>query len=509
MRRIYKGLFLILIIFVFFSVIEVSAIDAYFVWEKTEIDVPLNDSLEKYKNQYEISFYVNGKKSTDFTVEKEVNCSTFTTVLTNKIGKYTVYYKAKSEKYHVSSTQAIIFNVIDVTKPKITQICDVELESGQGFKLEDFFNFSDDTTSLTELKVILDDSYVIYNMVGLYDAKLTVIDKFNNKTEKEFKIKITDKIKPQIIVLKSLVLSYGSLIDINEYFIATDDCNGDLTNLIVIEGFNPNKLGLQEIWVSVSDYSNNTTKMKVSVNVVDNEKPMLLLKHSEITIDINEYRFFNDEYFKKYIVDISDNHTSLNDLVLTIDYSNVTNDVGDFDIIYSLKDIAGNITTEKMIVKLREVTGPKLSGEDIVTIKLGEEIDLLSLIEVYDEYDINAEERLEILSSNFNNTIAGSYEVTYICYNNSGNFTTKVIIINVIDDKLDDVIESEKEEIENKNDDIIVGENNSKNNETFVEEPKGLDLLEEILNIDTDKSLKIMLVIIVVILFIVIFKKRN
>ena len=77
---------------------EANAADAYFVWEKTQIDVPLNSSLENYKDKYELSFYVNGSKSKDYYVEKEVNCSTFSTVLTNKIGKYTVYYKAVSEK---------------------------------------------------------------------------------------------------------------------------------------------------------------------------------------------------------------------------------------------------------------------------------------------------------------------------------------------------------------------------------------------------------------------------
>ena len=44
--------------------------------------------------------------------------------------------------------------------------------------------------------------HVLYNIVGEYDAKLTVIDKFNNKTEKEFKIKIKDSTKYYLIILE-------------------------------------------------------------------------------------------------------------------------------------------------------------------------------------------------------------------------------------------------------------------------------------------------------------------
>lgn len=510
MCKVFKGLFLLLIVLCLLNVVKVSAADVYFVWEKTEILVPLNASLENYKNSYEVSFYVNGRKSTDFTVEKEVNCSTFSTVLTNKIGKYTVYYKAKSEKYYVSSTQAIIFNVVDITKPNITQIADVVLESGKGFKIENYFYFSDDTTSKDELNIILDDSYVLYNIVGEYDAKLTVIDKFNNKTEKKFKIKIKDSSKPQIIIQKPLILSYGASIDVNEYFVAIDDCNGDLTNFIKVEGYDSKKLGHQEITVSVSDYSNNTIRMKVSVNVIDDESPMLLLKHNEVTLNIKEYSSFNFDYFKNYILDISDNHTSIDKLVLSIDHSKVLNEIGDFEVSYYVKDLSENITTEKMIVKLRELKGPDLIGEDIVTIKLGEEIDLLSLVEVKDEYDSNAIDRLEILSSNLNTCIVGNYEVTYICYNSSGNYSTKVIVIEVIDDL--GVENNQKEEVVDKNDKEEL--ENSKNpisneNDKDVENSNKLDFLFKTIDVNSKVVFDFILVILIIILLIIIFKKRN
>ena len=497
MFKVFKGLLLIIIVMNCFCLNKAHAGEAYFVWEKTQIDIPLNDSLEKYKNKYEISFYVNGKKSTDFTVEKEVNCSTFSTVLTNKLGKYTVYYKAKSEKYYVSSTQAIIFNVIDVTKPQITKISDVVIESGREFEIDKYFYISDDTTSRDELTILIDDSYVLYSMVGTYDASITAIDKYNNQSKIDFQIKIVDNTKPQISVIKPLILSYGSFLDVSEYFLATDNCNGDLTKLIVIDGLDNKKLGLQEIIVSVTDYSNNSNQIKVSATVIDDQKPVFLLKQNEVTLDVGNFKSYDYDFFKSFIVDVSDNHTKFENLIIRIDYSKMLNSISDYEIIYTIEDESGNYSTDFMIVKLREMNGPNIIGEDVVTIKLGEDIDLLSLVEVEDYYDENAKEKLEILSTNFDKNVAGKYEITYICYNSSGNYSTKIVVINVIDDnpKMD------LEEEDNKTD--LIEDDLNKDDEIIEEN------FWDKLKIDKEFVLKAIFGILVVILIIIVFKKRK
>ena len=115
----------------FIKIPSVFASNTYFVWEKTIIDVPLNAPISLYEDKFELSFYVNGVKSDDYIVEKEVNCSTFSTVLTHIIGRYTVYYKAYSKNNNISSTQAIIFNVIDINPPNVSLNKPVVLEYGE------------------------------------------------------------------------------------------------------------------------------------------------------------------------------------------------------------------------------------------------------------------------------------------------------------------------------------------------------------------------------------------
>ena len=102
MCKLFKGFMFITILLFSFSIInQAKAANAYFVWEKVVIDVPLNSSLESYKDDYVVKLYVDGNESDDFYVTYETNCSTFTTVMTNKVGKYTVYYKAYSNKNYI------------------------------------------------------------------------------------------------------------------------------------------------------------------------------------------------------------------------------------------------------------------------------------------------------------------------------------------------------------------------------------------------------------------------
>ena len=95
MRKLFKGCSVAIVLFLASVLCEKTyAANAYFVWEKTVIDVPVYSALEGFKDDYILKLYVNGVESDDFYVEYETNCSTFSTVLTNRIGRYTVFYKA-------------------------------------------------------------------------------------------------------------------------------------------------------------------------------------------------------------------------------------------------------------------------------------------------------------------------------------------------------------------------------------------------------------------------------
>ena len=78
MFKLFKGLLLcIVLILLNVFTIKTNASNAYFVWEKKDINVPIYSDLEEYKDDYIVKLYVDGKESFDFTVEEEVNWSSY------------------------------------------------------------------------------------------------------------------------------------------------------------------------------------------------------------------------------------------------------------------------------------------------------------------------------------------------------------------------------------------------------------------------------------------------
>ena len=188
MSKLFKGLLLcIVLILLNVFTVKTNASNAYFVWEKKEIEVPIYSDLEEYKDDYIVKLYVDGKESFDFWVDKEVNCSSFSTVITNKIGNYTVYYKAISETHHAYSEVPIIFQVVDKTKPVIT-LDSKTIEVEYGYKLEHikYYSVTDDTCKIDEIEIILNDNNVVYNVTGTYPATITAIDLYGNEISEYF-----------------------------------------------------------------------------------------------------------------------------------------------------------------------------------------------------------------------------------------------------------------------------------------------------------------------------------
>ena len=439
MCKLFKGfIFCLVLLLTFLFNVKTTAANTYFVWEKTEIDVPIFSNIEDYKDDYIVKLYVDGKISNDFTVEMEVNCSTFSTVLTNKIGRYTVYYKAYSKNNYLSSVMPVVFNVVDVTPPQIKLNSKViEVEYGLTLNDYDWYNVTDDVCSLSEISISIDDSNVIYNTTGTYPATIKATDLYSNQTTMDFMVKITDGKKPNILVLKPLEFSYGEEIVIEEYFLCKDNYNNDITHLLNISGLDTKRLGKQEIVLSLSDYSNNQIEVMVEIVVVDKIAPTLTLSTNEVTLDVCCYNEYDINFFREYIYILSDNYSTIENIVILIDTSGLKEEVADYNIYYTAFDENGNKKKEVLLVKMREMIGPNILVDDVIKVKVGSEVDLYSLVEVVDEYDSDAYKRLSIEYLEFDANTIGTYEIKYTCFNTSGIYSEKNVTIIVYDEVIE------------------------------------------------------------------------
>lgn len=415
------------------SFTKLKGYELKFIWNKTDIYIPYGADVNKYINDYEVKFYVDGIESQDFYVEKEVNYSTFDTVITTKVGDYRVYYKAISETYNFSSVGTIVFHVFDNISPKISPTTEeIYLEYEE--KLTDFtwLRAIDNVSSFESLRYILDDSLVKYNTLGKYPAKISIYDEFDNCTEYDFYINIYDKTKPVIKNLLPLKIEYGENIEIANYFIATDNYDGDVTQNIIIDGYNPYLIGNYYIDVSVFDSSNNKTTMKFMINVIDSIPPTVILKSTELLLDLNKISTYDEQFFLDNIIQAYDNASKKLDIY--VDYRNIKHEIRDFIVIYQVKDESQNINTIEVLVKVREVIPPIINGPDYYKINVNDSIDLYSLIIV----DANLKDKVEIIENNLDVTKVGTYKVIYRVFNSSGLYSIKEIIIEVTNAKIDE-----------------------------------------------------------------------
>jgi hypothetical protein len=268
--------------------------------------------------------------------------------------------------------------------------------------------------------------------LGTYSAHVRVRDLSGKETKKDFMIKIIDNVKPNITQIKAPNVNYGEPINVSEFFLATDNYDGDITGFIEISDFDEKKLGYQEIKVSVSDGSGNLTTSLFTVLVVDNMSPEITLSTYEIILRVEDFALYNEEYFKKYISNIADNFEVSN---IDIDISELIEAVGNYFVYFQIKDQNENFSTVSLKVRLLEDSGPIISEAETLRFVKGTYIDYLSLVRVNDPYDLCAPNRLEIIQNNIDINKAGNYQITYRCYNSSGKYTVKTFNVTIYDEK--------------------------------------------------------------------------
>jgi len=439
MQKIFTYIIVLLLLVSFCKEIDASE-NAYFVWEKTTIDVPVNDSLSKYTDSYIVKFYVNGVESNEFTVEKETNCSTFTTVQTNIVGDYHVYYRARSKKYYVYDETMITFHVYDDIPPSIVGPNCLTLEYLDRLTASDYYYVFDNSTKEEELELILDDKNVSYQTIGTYPAQLICSDKSNNVSKKNIDIIIVDTTPPVITINKNLVFSYGKEIDFLSYADIYDTYDGKITDYLLVTDSNL-ELGDAVITISSEDFSGNIIVQDFNCKIIDDTSPTLDLTASIVDIDISKYNDFGSIDYLDYVYSYYDDYDISSDLYLSYE-SELIYSIGDYYVTYLLVDTSGNYTEKQVLFRVRETTGPVIEASSNLNFDLNEAIDVEKLVTITDFYDTNAINNLEVTYNNLNPQKAGSYTVKYRCYNNSGRYSTKEITINIVDNNANNIISS-------------------------------------------------------------------
>ncbi len=108
--------------------------------------------------------------------------------------------------------------------------------------------------------------------------------------------------------------------------------------------------------------------------------------------------------------------------------------VGDYKMLYAVKDKAGNRSEFTVTLRVVDITSPKIVGPGNLIVNMGNSYDAdfyMSLLSVYDNYDQNP--TIKLKSSNLNNVTPGTYTLVFEATDSSENISTYTLYVRVYD----------------------------------------------------------------------------
>jgi prepilin-type N-terminal cleavage/methylation domain-containing protein len=175
----------------------------------------------------------------------------------------------------------------DVTPPAITIIGDNPQDIGRGSTYVDAGATANDikdgdvSISSTVIKNASNEvvSSVDTSIFMAYTITYTAIDSKGNSTSSTRIVNVVDKTDPNITIVGSnpININIGSTYS-DAGATALDDADGDITSKIITTGtVNPNVMGAYSITYSVSDNNGNAATATRTVNVIDQNAPVITL----------------------------------------------------------------------------------------------------------------------------------------------------------------------------------------------------------------------------------------
>ena len=255
---------------------------------------------------------------------------------------------------------------------------------------------------------------------------------------------IIDTSSPYFIGSGTIISYFDQPITVSEIqssLSAYDDIDGDLTaNIIVYEdnySTNMSVLGTYQVIFQVSDNSNNSTQITINVEVVDVLPPVFSVIGAVTAVYPNIYTVA--EIIS--MLSASDNYdgdisSSIN--LVEDNYTLNASNTGSYQMDFMVSDSSGNIAYYTQDIIVVDNQGPVISGIDQINIGYNQILSVDSVksnLNVVDNYDDSSILNIVLDSDNYtiNRSQLGVYTMQFSVTDSSGNKTTKIVTINVID----------------------------------------------------------------------------
>ena len=145
------------------------------------------------------------------------------------------------------------------------------------------------------------------------------------------------------------------------------------------------------------------------------------------------------EYLQSFLIAIDETDGDITDRIIVSKdtYTGNGNKVGEYEVVFSVSDTAGNTSTFTLNVYVQDKTAPVIEGSGTKRVSYTSPLEMENLKSLYtitDNVDKNLELVVESDTYTENARIPGSYRIVFSATDSSNNKTTKVVDIEVIDD---------------------------------------------------------------------------
>ncbi|QVK19416.1 DUF5011 domain-containing protein [Mycoplasmatota bacterium] len=347
-------------------------------------------------------------------------------------GVYTLIYYALET---VVTAKVYVFEDIPVIKGLEDFYIEVNSEEVDyliGVTARDVFNDNDLTASIE-----VDSSNIDYTKVGTYDLIYSVQDHLGNETVKTVQVHIRDTTKPVIKNYKNLILEVNTDIDNYDFWNGiniSDNSLQQVTQTLNLDNLKIGKIGVYEIEYIAIDESNNERRVPIQVQVIDTKKPVLK-NISNLSILVNTS--IEKSIFTQNIT-IEDNYDGVISIYhLRVDYHLINpNKPGVYPVLYFVSDSSGNYTEKIIYVTVLDEDKPQILNTGDIRVPLNtESIDYLENISCQDVTDGCLTDQIIVYDDLVNLNEIGTYPLTYIVYDSSGNYDIKQVNVIVYDEE--------------------------------------------------------------------------
>nr|WP_211665116.1 immunoglobulin-like domain-containing protein [Leucothrix arctica] len=283
------------------------------------------------------SVYTDAGATATDNVDTEVTVEVTNTVDTNTVGSYEVIYAAKDAVGNVAISVTRTVLVTDQTEPVISLVGETPLTIAHGSVYNDAGATATDNVD-TEVTVEVTDT-VDTNTVGSYEVTYAAIDAAGNvATPVTRTVLVTDQTAPTITLLGESTVTVGYASYYNDEGVSVVDAVDEYLEAEVegnyVDTYN---LGSYTVTYSARDAAGNSAEaISRTVIVADIQAPEIEL-YGETEVNVTLNTAYIDEGYNAW-----DDLDYSVEVVVTGEVD--TSELGDYELVYSASDNAGNIS---------------------------------------------------------------------------------------------------------------------------------------------------------------------